>query len=80
MSLRIARSINWAHQLVNRDISAVVQTAKKLALLAETLKRRSGEVVATEQRTAVTLAQDVIAVRSDANHVLEATHAEIDIG
>lgn len=59
------------------DLSAVVQAAKKLALLAETLERRSGEAVATQQRAAVTLAQAVIDVRSDASRILEASRAEV---
>jgi hypothetical protein len=59
------------------DLSAVVQAAKKLALLAETLERRSGEAVATQQRAAMTLAQAVIDVRSDASRILEASRAEV---
>lgn len=59
------------------DLSAVVQTAKKLASLAETLERRSGEAIATQQRAAVTLAQAVIDVRSDASRILEASRAEV---
>lgn len=54
-----------------------MQAAKKLALLAETLERRSGEAIATQQRAAVTLAQAVIDVRSDASRILEASRAEV---
>lgn len=59
------------------ELSALVQTAKKLALLAETLERRSGEAVTTQQRAATTLAQAVIDVRADASRMLEASRAEI---
>jgi hypothetical protein len=45
---------------VDENLSALVQTAKKLALLAETLERRSGEAVATQERAVATLAQAVV--------------------
>jgi|SRR6187402_2004456 len=59
------------------DLSAVVQAAKKLALLAGTLERRSGEAIATQQRAAVTLAQAVVDVRADASRILEESRAEV---
>lgn len=62
---------------MDENLSALVQTAKKLALLAETLERRSGEAVATQQRAATTLAQAVVDVRSDASRILDASRAEI---
>lgn len=66
---------------MDENLSALVQTAKKLALLAETLERRSGEAVATQQRAVATLAQAVVDIRSDASRILDAsTSVEDSVG
>jgi hypothetical protein len=60
------------------NLSAVAKTAKQLALLAETLERRSAAAVSTQERSALDLHNAVSTARANIDQFLQSAHREIE--
>jgi hypothetical protein len=57
---------------------AVTKTAKQLALLAETLERRTGAAVSMQERTAITLHNAVASAARSVDSVIQSARDEIE--
>jgi len=60
------------------NLSTVVQTAKQLSLLAETLERRSGVAVSTQERAALALTRTAASASADVTTLLRASSKEVE--
>lgn len=60
------------------NLSAVAKTAKQLALLAETLERRSGTAVSTQEKAAVELCGAVGSARTSIDQFLQSAHRSVE--
>jgi hypothetical protein len=60
------------------NLSAVAKTAKQLALLAETLERRSAAAISTQERSALDLHNAVSTARANIEQFLQSAHREIE--
>lgn len=62
---------------MDANLSPLIETAKQLALLAETLERRSAVASAQHEQASQTLNRTVTAVRSDVDRLLQAAGSQV---
>lgn len=62
---------------MDADLTPLIETARQLALLAETLERRSSVAAAQHEQASQTLGRTVTAVRSDVDRLLQAAGNQV---
>jgi hypothetical protein len=62
---------------MDANLSPLIETAKQLALLAETLERRSAVASAQHEQASQTLNRTVTAARSDVDRLLQAAGSQV---
>lgn len=63
---------------MDANLAPLIETAKQLALLAETLERRSSAAAAQHEQASQILGRTVTAVRSDVDRLLQAAGSQIN--
>jgi len=63
---------------MEENLSAVAKTAKQMALLAETLERRCGAAVSTQEKAAVELCSVVGSTKTSVDQFLQSAHRAVE--
>lgn len=62
---------------MNEETAAIVETIKKLALLADALERRSAAAIQSQQQAEQALKQTVVNLRSDVDQLMQGTGQQV---